>query len=644
MDSKKKLSKKERAKIQKSESPEAALKTHSQKGLLLNWILALVVGVFSFLLYSNTLSHDYTLDDYSLIKENRSTRQGTAALGEIFSTSYRYGYIIQDDEVYRPLSKAMFAIEWEISPDDPSIGHFVNVLCYALTALLLFFTLLKLFKNNAPAFIITLLYMAHPLHTEVVANIKSRDEIMGMIFLLGSTNLLMDWAIKNKTQYLLLAAGLFFLALLSKESSITYAAIAPFVLHFFSKKNKGEIIKATAILLVPALLYLLIRRNILGTDLPAAQSVADNLLVAAPDTLSRFATAVYIMGIYLKLMIWPHPLVFDYSFNQIEVVSAGNILFLISLLAYGFITIYAFIRLKKKDILSFGIWYFILSFSIFSNLVLTIGSSFGERFLYSPTLGFAIVLGWLIYLLSKKDELKPSTQINSFLANNKISLLITLVITIGYSAKTWSRNYVWKDNITLFSTDVKVHDKSTRTHYYLGNLLTKPELVSENDSASRKLLLDSAIAELQRSVDILPSFSDAYTQMGVAYYRLGMRDSALAKYRKSLQYNPYASSVHNNIGTVFFETGQYDQALNAFREAVRLDPRYAEAYANMGSTYGTIGKYQDAINAFQQAIKNDPGYAQAYYFLGITYKTIGDENNGNAFLNKAYELNPSLRR
>jgi hypothetical protein len=104
-------------------------------------VLALIIGVFGFLLYSNTLSHGYVLDDFSAVKENNIVRQGIHAIPEIFKTSYRQGYLSVKDGLYRPLSLVTFAIEWNYFPDQPSVSHFINVVLYALTGMLLFYML-----------------------------------------------------------------------------------------------------------------------------------------------------------------------------------------------------------------------------------------------------------------------------------------------------------------------------------------------------------------------------------------------------------------------------------------------------------------------------------------------------------------------
>ena len=115
MAQKKKLTRKEKfAKSRQEAKVSGKKKVEAKKKGGLPIILALVAAAFAFLLYANTLGHDYVLDDFSVIKENTITKRGTAALGEIFSSAYRAGYTITDTKLFRPIPKAMFAIEWQI--------------------------------------------------------------------------------------------------------------------------------------------------------------------------------------------------------------------------------------------------------------------------------------------------------------------------------------------------------------------------------------------------------------------------------------------------------------------------------------------------------------------------------------------------
>src|SRR5436190_11728100 len=123
----------------------------------------------------------------------------------------------------------MFAIEWQYFPNAPWFPHLMNVLIYCLSAAVLFLFLTKLIRNRGLLLplLITLLFVAHPLHTEIVASIKSRDELLGFLFSLLCLNSLISYQEKPALMRLLLSLIFLFLALLSKETAITMLAVIP---------------------------------------------------------------------------------------------------------------------------------------------------------------------------------------------------------------------------------------------------------------------------------------------------------------------------------------------------------------------------------------------------------------------------------
>lgn len=609
-------------------------------------ILGVIVALTGVVLYWNTLNHGFVLDDYSVIKENRVTRMGTQSIPLIFKTSYRNGYYLIDDELYRPIPKALFAWLWQISPDNPRPGHITNVLFFALTGFILMLTLSQWFKKNlVAAFITSLIFIAHPIHTEVVANIKSIDEILSFFFCISSAWLFYNYLEKNKTSFFILSVFSYAIALFCKESSITFVIIYPFIVWFFSplKENFSfsHCLRKSWLLLLPVLFFLLIRYNVLK-DVPYGNvSVADNLLMAIKNNADRFATTILILGIYLKLLFYPHPLIFDASYNQIPATTLTDWRFILFLLIYTAMLIFAFIELKRKNILSFAIFFFLISLSIYSNLFRIIGSSYGERFLYTPSLGICMAVAYLITQIPGFGSNQTYFKANDFFKNNIKPIALTTVVIFLFGYKTVSRNMVWKSNYSLFSNDVKLAPNSTRTQYYLGNLLMKPEILNGKDSLTADSILNSGINYLKKSVEIYPKFCDAYNQLGVAYYKKKDFKSAFDYYMQCIACNPTNPSAHSNLGTIYFETRQYDNAIKSFSRAVELDRNYAEALLNLGSTYGMLQQYDNALTYLHQAIKADPGLAQGYYFLGITYRFKGDENNANAYIQKAHQLDPS---
>lgn len=210
----KKLTRKEKIAQQKLD-PTSKISGKKEPGLSrsensLKRVLMLIIALFTFLVYSNTLDHKYVLDDFGLIPENLVTKKGFTALPEIFSSTYRAGANLVDNSLYRPLSKAMFAIEWQLAPDAPALSHWMNVVFFALGCLVLFRVISLCFKGNYfIAFMATMLFAAHPIHTEVVANIKSRDEIMCLLFCLLATWATLKYSANRKTRYLFISGIVF---------------------------------------------------------------------------------------------------------------------------------------------------------------------------------------------------------------------------------------------------------------------------------------------------------------------------------------------------------------------------------------------------------------------------------------------------
>ena len=182
MQNPKKLTKKEKFQ-QSHEVAKSATSVKAEKKAGYLWVY-FTIAIAVFLLYGNTLSNGYVLDDFSVIKENNIVNQGIKNLGQIFKTSYRAGYLNVNDGLYRPLSLAMFAIEWTMKPNNPGLGHFINLLIYVFCGIVLFKTLRRLLPQLNTYILIgtVLLFIAHPIHSEVVGNIKSRDELLCFLF------------------------------------------------------------------------------------------------------------------------------------------------------------------------------------------------------------------------------------------------------------------------------------------------------------------------------------------------------------------------------------------------------------------------------------------------------------------------------
>ncbi len=618
---------------EKKVQKEATVKNQQQDKLVL--FLALIVAVVALTLYINTLGHQYALDDYSLILENKSTQKGFAGIGEILKTSYRFGYVMSDDDLYRPLSKVIFAIQWQLSPNNPFLGHLTNVLLYALTGFLLMIVLRKYFQSVTLAFIASLLFIAHPIHTEVVANIKSLDEILALLFNLLTLNFIYNYSKTRSASQLLLTFLSFFLAMLSKESSVTFLAVFVAAWYFFVKADWRLFFKAGGAAFGAFVVFMIIRSSIVGGVVSMQPSAADNLIMSAPDAAHRFATAVAIFGLYIQKLIFPHPLVFDYSISQLPVVGPGDWQFLLTIVTLLAVTILAFRNASKKPVWVFGFFAFLAGASLASNIIIMIGTSMGERLMYGPSLGFCVMIAGFISKAGLSDDALNAKD--HIIANKRIYIPLSIVIVL-FSIKTIARNPVWKNNYNLYSNDVLLSPKSTRTHYYLGNLLIKDEMLAGKTPAEKDSILKKGISELEKSVAIFPGFTDAWNQMGVAYWKLKNFDKAKSSYEQALKANPNDATVHNNIGTILFESQNFPEALKAFLKATTINPYYSDAFLNLGSVYGMMKQFDQAIPAFNRCVEIDQNNALAWHYLGITYQSMGNMAKAQECFNRENQL------
>ncbi len=536
----------------------------------------------------------------------------------------------------------MFAIEWELWPDNPLPAHFINTFLYGILSIIIFITLKYLFKSyhELIPFLATIIFILHPIHTEVVANIKSRDEILALLFSLLTLYSFLLYLESKKHVYLIGALLSYFFALLSKESSITFLAIIPLTVYFFTNEKILNIFLKMVYFLLPVFIFFIMRDRAIGQYIDLNKtSIVDNLLVGAPNKIVYYATAIKILGLYLLKLIIPYPLACDYSFNQIKMVGFDNFSFILSFIIHAFLTIYAIITFKKKNIYSYFIIAYLISMSIYSNLFILIGSSFGERFLFAPSLFYSIFLTLIIFRV-----LNIPYNSRFYTLSHKLRLFsVILPILFLYGILTYNRNKDWKSSLTLYEADIKKSPESAHMNYYYGLEVMK-EKAMKNGQVIEPAFLDTAIYYFKKARNIVPSFADAFDQLGLAYFRKNEWDKALAYYDTCLRLAPTKAITYSNMGVIFFNRKQYDKALEAYENAVKYNPKFSDAWMNLGSTYGTLGRFNEAIAAFKKCIEFNPQNAMAHYFLGITYQNIGDKQNAEYYLNIAYQLNPSLKK
>ena len=195
-------------------SPSTTTNTHTR-----NYYIGLSLLIL--LVFGNTVQNGYNMDDDLVTQHHRFTSKGFEGLKDIVSNSY---YSNNSDIVfgYRPVTHITFAMEHQFFGESPFVSHLINIILYLISTLVLFHLLFKWFgaANFWIPVIAAFLFAVHPIHTEVVASIKNRDEILALLFALISAHALHSYSIHKRWYQLLLAIVLFIIALLSRNLSI----------------------------------------------------------------------------------------------------------------------------------------------------------------------------------------------------------------------------------------------------------------------------------------------------------------------------------------------------------------------------------------------------------------------------------------
>jgi protein O-mannosyl-transferase len=650
--------------IQPTAVPTQAV--HESLPILLNtsfWtkakLHAWLIFIIAFGLYANTLTHDYAQDDAIVITENMFTTQGISGWSGLLKYDTFYGFFKEAGKAnlvaggrYRPFTLMMFALEYQIFGKNPLFGHLFNLIWYALTCVALYFLLLKLlsYKNKTDlaeagmlAFITTLIFTVHPIHTEVVANIKGRDEIMTLLGSLGAVWFSIKFLEKGNVVNSIISGILFFIALMSKENAITFLMVIPMMYYFFLEIKVSKMISLMIPFVISTILFLGLRTNAIGNQLGGEQMELlnnpflkfENGQYVPLGFMEKMATIVYTLGKYIVLLLFPHPLTHDYYPRHIDIMTFGNPFVIISFLAYIGLVIWGTKQFFQGKIEGFGILFYLVTLFIVSNIIFAVGTNMAERFVFMPSVGFCLVIGVLL---------------TTFLKTKQIFILpIVTIIAVLFGLKTFVRNFDWKDDYTLFTTDVNVSENSTKVQCSAGGQMIE-RAVKENPKNPDPIVLQKAIQHLKKSIEIHPLNKNAYLLLGNGYFYLKDFDKSVETYQKTLQIAPGFKDAQNNLSKTCREAGQYygqvkqdgKKCIEFLEKALVLQPNDFETVRLLGVAHGNFGNHQKAFEYFQKAVDLQPNNAQAIYDLGSAFGNIGNVLKANELHQKALQIKPDL--
>ncbi|HSY77630.1 MAG TPA: hypothetical protein VK890_12270, partial [Bacteroidia bacterium] len=429
----------------------------------------IILCCICFVFYANSILNKYALDDNITIVRNSYVQNGLSGIPKIMTNdSYASYYKDMGGDPtnqlsggrFRPLSEIVFAVEQSIFGDSdllPGFRHLVNILAYMACVISIFYFLEKFLLRKVQwgsdiAFVSAILFAIHPLHTEVVANIKSLDEILSILFIMLTFIYGLKYLEGKQMKHLLFGTGSFLLALLAKEYAVTLIFFIPFLFYILEDKNPVQAVMASVPYFGIFFIYILLRLNAVGfhgNPISSRDILANPYLYATH--IQKIATEWFVLGKYIALLLFPYPLSSDYNYYQITYHNFTDITVLLSLVIYIALFIWGIRLALKKSILSFAVFFFLFNVFMISNFVLDIGATMGERLVFHSSLGVVIILAYYLFKALSKQQLA---------AKRNVVIGVLSVIGVACLGETVIRNSQWKDDTTLFIHDAGVVPRS----------------------------------------------------------------------------------------------------------------------------------------------------------------------------------------
>ena len=461
-------------------------------------------AVLILFIYGQSLAGGFVFDDRGIGEH----KELLSSIDNILRVAV-FPYWTIEAGLYRPATLLSYLLNIVFLGEGAFGFHLVNLALYFGIIASAYVLVKRLFKSEWLAYLSALIFLVLPIHTEVVANITGRSELLSLLFSLLA---LLEFT-RDKTNWW--RAGLWMLiAIGAKETAVAAIPLALLVI-FINKESFKKHWVGLASLFGGAAIYFLLRLIVLGPEhfLGVQTSIIENPLLFE-SVSGRVATAFSILWMYVSKTFWPANLCSDYSYNQIPIASfasAGAILGALVLLA-AIISLFFFLR--RRPIISFASAIFIASFLPVSNLLFPVGTIAGERLFFFPSLGFAILLAVILSKIKSK--------------------WLALALLIPYIILSFNRQSVWMSEEKLFLNAAQCAPKSVLS---LSNLGTVYYFRGEYGKAQEAL---------EASKTIKSVYSKGLNNLGLVYWKQGRFSEAESQYHEALkQKYPYPGAIEN---------------------------------------------------------------------------------------------------
>lgn len=587
------------------------------------WVAPVLLAAAVIACYGNSLSGPMVLDDYSTLGTNRTLADWSQAWHPPAGSPLGG----------RPLANLTFALNRALGGDSVASYHVGNLLIHAGAALAFFGVCRRTLRRvdpfdrewadaTPPAFAIALVWAVHPVLTVSVSYLSQRTEsLMGLCYFLTLYAFLRALESGARVGWQAGSIAVCAAGMAAKEPMVTAPVLVALYDWAFVAGSVGALWRARGRYYLGLGATWLLLAVLLGSGL-AERQVGFGLGVGVPRYLLTEGQAILV---YLKLAVWPHPLIFDYGaqFSTVSPLSLAEGAAVLLLLA-GALRLLA--RRPRAGFLAVA---FFLLLAPTSSVVPVALQPIAENRLYLPlaaVVALLVAAGWR--------------------APRAWRYLALGVVVAGLAALTIRRNRVFQSALTLWADNTVHRPENSRgfANYALSltfagrteeslpvyehALQLEPGVAVNRGMYAGALLatgrLDEAIREFRRTLELDPTIPTVRNNLGVAFLRAGRYPEAVDHFTAAVQAHPDDSVAHQNLGLAYGATGQFDLALAECEAVERLQPGNAEAHNDHGVVLFRLGRLPESIAQFERAVQLRPDYPEARQNLAVAQARAAD--------------------
>lgn len=513
----------------------SSLKSNPQ---FINLLASIILSGAVFVAYANCYQNSFLYDDLVLVVHNQFIRSWHYFL--TFFTTFLGAGNNNASAYYRPLQQILYLLVFQSAGLSTATFHFLNVALHAANAVLMFTLGRKLGFHAGAVFVAALLWALHPIHTEAVTYISATaDPLYAFFCLWGALVLLPDFSPRRMG----LAAVLFILALMSKESAIAFPLLAAALLYYTNeKRSEDRIYVRLWPLAVIGVLYVILHFALAMHQPKMAVSGA------APQ--ASFLSALKALAViprYFQLLLWPSPL---YMKHLVDAAAPGAQAELI--LGILIVALCALQLLRRQTPatlpLSWGILWFAGAFLPVSG----VGDIVYEHWMYLPTVGLFLGVAQTIAVALRK---------NPKVFQSRLLYAVPCVIACLLGYLTWRQNYIWRDEETFYGNIIKQGHPAPEAHINLGVYYT-----GLGDYKTALTQFEAAETDYAHSTDNFTADNRAALENNIAESLLNLpdgathREEALQHLRKSIEIDPNYYVALDSLAKLYMQLGNKDLA------------------------------------------------------------------------------------